>query len=231
MSKLNLLIQWISRNEEVPKGPPSKTSKKLLMLLNRLNTREWLLIVEGQLMESIVYLRREAKFIEHLPRCRYCQLNLELDVERYNGNHSTWYLSLENNEYLEEKYPDCPKEENYTIDNYWAQVERYRKTGTAESPEVNTISFILDRAKWAYEVMGKQIKLARRLLRLVRNWSFSEKAEVEFNRLYEELGMYEIANPSLFSALGCKHERQTSETDTRHQHKAVRCRKPQGHTI
>jgi len=168
------------------------------MLLNRLNTREWLLIAEGQLMEAVVYLKREAKFIEHLPHCRYCQLNLELDVERYNGNHSTWYLSLENNEYLEEKYPDCPKEENYTIDNYWAQVERYRKTGTAESPEVNTISFILDRAKWAYKIAGEQIRLSRQLLRLVRAWTFSDQNLEDYNRIYEELGMYEIANPSFF---------------------------------
>ena len=169
-----------------------------MTLLNRLSTREWLHIVEGQLMEAIALLRSEVKFIEHLPHCRYCQLNLDLDVERYNGNHSTWYLSLENNEYLEEKYPDCPKEENYVIDNYWAQVERYRKTGTAESPEVNTISFILDRAKWAYKIAGEQIRLSRQLLRLVRAWTFSDQNLEDYNRIYEELGMYEIANPSFF---------------------------------
>ncbi|MGA2767994.1 MAG: hypothetical protein ABSF24_06725 [Candidatus Bathyarchaeia archaeon] len=220
MSKIPLLLQRIQRFEESPRAPP-KTSKKLLALLNRLNTREWLPIVEGQLMEAIVHLKCEVKFIEHLPRCRFCQLELQLDVERYNGVHSTWYLSLENSEYLEEEYPDCPKEEDYTIDDYWSQVERYRQTGTTESKDVNTLKFILDRAKWAYQIAGKQIKLARQLLRLVRNWNFSEKTEVEFNRLFEELEMYEIANPSLFSALGCKHERQTSETDTHHQHKTV----------
>ena len=198
MSKLELLLKRIQKPEEPKHQPPPKTSKKLLMLLTRLNTREWLLIVEGQLMEAVVYLKREAKFIEHLSHCRYCQLNLELDVERYNGDHSTWYLSLENNEYLEEKYPDCPREENYIIDNYWAQVERYRKTGTAESPEVNTISFILDREKWAYKIAGKQIKLSRQLLRLVRAWSFSDQNLENYNRIYEELGMYEIANPSFF---------------------------------
>jgi hypothetical protein len=99
---------------------------------------------------------------------------------------------------LEEKYPDCPKEENYVIDNYWAQVERYRKTGTAESPEVNTISFILDRAKWAYKITGKQIRLSRQLLMLVRAWNFNDQNLEDYNRIYEELGMYEIANPSFF---------------------------------
>jgi hypothetical protein len=197
LSKLELLLKRIQKPVEIPKPPP-KTSKKLLLLLTRLNTREWLLIVEGQLMQSVTFLRGEVKFIEHLPHCRYCQLNLELDVERYNGNHSTWYLSLENNEYLEEKYPDCPKEENYTIDNYWAQVERYRKTGTTESPEVNTLSYILDRAKWAYKIAGKQIKLCRELLRLVRAWDFSDQNSEDYSRIYDELGMYEIANPSFF---------------------------------
>jgi len=199
LSKLELLLKRIQKPEEILKHePPPKTSAKLMMLLNRVNTREWLHIVEGQLMEAVALLRGEAKFIEHLPHCRYCQLNLELDVERYNGNHSTWYLSLENNECLEEKYPDCPKEENYTIDNYWAQVERYRKTGIAESPEVNTISFILDRAKWAYKITGKQIRLSRLLLRLVRAWDFSDQNLEDYERIYDELGMYEIANPSFF---------------------------------
>jgi len=160
--------------------------------------REWLYFVEGQLIEAIVYLRGEVKFIEHLPRCSICQVELQLDVERYNGNRSFWYLCLENSEYLEEQYSDCPREEDYIIDNYWAQVERYRKTGTTECPEVNTMKFILDRAKWAYKIMGKQIHLARQLLRLVRTWDFSDRIIMEFNTVYEELQMYEIANPPSF---------------------------------
>jgi len=181
-----------------PKVPP-KTSKALLMLLNRLAMREWLYFVEGQLMKTVTYLRDEVKFIGHLPRCWMCQMELRLDVERYNGTHTFWYLCLENNEYLEEQYPDCPREENYVIDNYWAQVERYRRTGTTECAEVNTMKFILDRAKWAYKIMGRQIHLARQLLRLVRTWDFSDRIIMEFDSLYEELRMYEIANPPSFS--------------------------------
>lgn len=199
MSKLELILQQIHKSKPATTHKPApETSNRLLAFLNRLETRKWLIIAEGQLIESIQLLRGEARFIAHLPHCRNCQLNLELDVERYNGVHSTWYLSLENNEYLEEMYPDCPKEESYIIDNYWAQVERYRKTGTTESPEVNTISFILDRAKWAYKIAGKQIRLSRQLLRLVRSWEFSDQCTLEWNRIYEELGMYEIANPSFF---------------------------------
>lgn len=202
LSKLEMLLKRIQKPEEKPKpkklSKPPKPSKKLLMLLNRVNTREWLLIVEGQLMEAIVLLRHELKFIEHLPHCRICQCELQLDVERYNGTRLFWYLSLENSEYLQEAYPDCPKEEDYNIDNYWWQVERYRKIGTTESDEVNTLAFIMDRAKWAYKIAGKQIRLSRQLLRLVRTWDFSERCFTEYSRVYEKLGMYEIANPSFF---------------------------------
>jgi len=150
-------------------------------------------------METITYLRRQVKFIEHLPRCWICQMELKLDIERYLGNHSTWYLSLENNEYLEEQYPDCPKERNYHIGSYWEQLKHYEKYGNTDVPGENTVEFILDRAKWAYKIMGKQIHLARQLLRLVRTWDFSDRIIMEFDSLYEELGMYEIANPPSFS--------------------------------
>jgi len=117
-----------------------------------------------------------------------CRMELQLDVERYLGNRSTWYLCLENTEYLEEEYPDCPKVEDYRIDNYWAQVERLRQ-GITKS-DANTMEFILDRAKWAYKIMGNQIKLSRQLLRMVRNWDFSEGTQKEFNTIYDSLRIY-----------------------------------------
>jgi hypothetical protein len=144
-------------------------------------------------MEAIIYLKDEVKFIEHLPRCWHCQMELKLDVERYLGNHSFWYLCLQNSEYLEKLYPDCPKESNYHIASYWEQVKHYDKYGNIDVPGENTIEFILDRAKWAKKVMGKQIHLARQMLRLVRAWDFSDEIALKFNSLYEELGLYEVA--------------------------------------
>jgi hypothetical protein len=172
----------------------TKPSKNLLNFLNRLLTRRWIDVVQDQLMEAIVYLRQEVKFIEHLPRCYLCKMTLELDVERYLGNHSTWYLSLENSEYLEKRYPSCPRERNYQIGNYWEQLQHFRKYGNTDTGD-NTVEFILARAKWAYKIMGKQIRLARRLLCLVRAWDFTEERTIEFQRLYERLGMYEIVFP------------------------------------
>lgn len=198
-----MLLKQIQKPEEKPKpkklSKPLEPSKQLFMLLNRVTTREWLPIVEGQLMEAIVYLRQEVKFIEHLPHCWICKALLQLDVERYLGNRSFWWLCLEDNEYLERQYRSCPKERNYHIGNYWEQVQYYRDHGTCDVPGENTVQFILDRAKWVYKIYGKQIRLARRLLRLVRTWDFSERYFTEYSRIYEKLGMYEIDNPPSFS--------------------------------
>jgi len=154
-----------------------------MMLLNRLSTREWLPQAEEALMLEIRHLRSEVKWIEHLPRCWLCQIELELDVERYLGKHIAWFVDLESGEYWEKADRTCPKEKNYKIDNYWWQVKRYHETGTTEWKESETLKFILDRAKWAYKIEGKQIHLARQKLKLVRNWDFSEQCQRRFERL------------------------------------------------
>jgi len=163
-------------------------SSDLMALINRMDMRDWLYFTEGQLIREISELRMDIKFIEHLPHCRSCRFELQLDIERYYGRRSMWYLCLENNEYLEEQYPDCPKAGEYRIDNYWAQVERYRR-GIKEN-DTNTMEFIMDRARWAYNIMGNQIKLCRVLLRMVRNWDFSPHMLEEFNRIYDSLRIY-----------------------------------------
>lgn len=182
LSKLELLLKRI-QPEKSKHLPPPKTSSKLTMLINRLNTREWLPQQEEALMLQIMGLRREVKWIEHLPRCRMCQMEVELDVERYLGKHIAWFVDLESGEYWEKWDPTCPRERNYKIDNYWWQVQRYRETGTTEWPKSETVKFILDRAKWAYKIEGKEIHLAREKLKLVRNWDFSEQCQRKFERL------------------------------------------------
>lgn len=112
-----------------------------------------------------------------------CQMEVELDVERYLGKHIAWFVDLESGEYWEKWDPTCPRERNYKIDNYWWQVQRYRETGTTEWPKSETVKFILDRAKWAYKIEGKEIHLAREKLKLVRNWDFSEQCQRKFERL------------------------------------------------
>lgn len=169
-------------------------SRNLENLLDRIKMRKWVSVVQDDLMQTVIYLRRDVKFIEHLPKCRFCLLELELDVERYLGTRSFWFLCLENNEYLEQRYRSCPRERNYKIGNYWEQAEHFRKYGNTDTGD-NTLQFILDRADWAYKIYAKQIHVARQLLRLVRAWNFSEAQRQEYGRLCEQLGMYEVALP------------------------------------
>lgn len=194
MSKLELLLKRIQKPPEAKHRlqPPRETSRKLTVLLDRLSIREWLPQAEEDLMLEIRHLRSEVKWIEHLPRCQICQLELELDVERYLGKHIAWFVNLESSEYFEEQYPECPKEDDYKIDNYWWQVKRFEATGIAEWKESETIKFILDRAKWAYKIDGKQIHIARQKLKLVRTWDFSERCQRKFAKLENE------SEPSFF---------------------------------
>jgi len=182
---LTLLKRMQPPKPRYKKAP--ETSSDLLALVDRMNMRDWLYFKEVQLFKVIKELRLDIKFIEHLPHCWVCRAELQLDVERYLGNRSMWYLCLENNEYLEEQYPDCPKAENYRIDNYWAQVERYRRG--IKKNDTNTIEFIMDRAKWAYKIIGNQIRLCRQLLRMARNWDFNSNSIEEFVRIEDELGI------------------------------------------
>lgn len=187
-SELQALLKRIQPPTPKYKKANPEPSPYLMALVDRMATRDWLQSTEEQLIDLITHLRGEVKFIEHLPHCWACRMELQLDVERYYGRRSMWYLCLENTEYLEEEYPDCPKVEDYRLDNYWAQVERVRQ-GITKS-DANTMEFILDRARWAYNIMGEQIKLSRQLLRMVRNWDFSEETEAEFNRINDSLRIY-----------------------------------------
>jgi len=190
MTEMACLLRKIQKTQTPVKGPP-KRSREMSALIDRIATKKWLRTVEEHYMLLVQRLKWDVRFIEHLPGCLRCRAEVMLDVERYNGTRLFWYLCLDNSQYLEEEYPDCPKEGDYLIDNYWLQVERYRKTGTTESKEANTIDFILARAKWAYKIFGKQIRLTRQLLKLVRNWNFSDECSEQYNSLSAKLGTFD----------------------------------------
>lgn len=199
MSELQVLLKRIHAIPE-PKPKPMfqarEPSADTMFLLDRVRRRRWLDTVQDELMEAIIMLRNDVKFITHLPKCRYCQLTLQLDVERYYGSHSFWWIQLEGNEYLERRYRSCPKARDYAMPGYWEQEQYYRKHGSLDGMENTTIQFILARGKWVYKIYGKQIRTARRMLHIARNWSFiTSQSQLEFDRLYTQLGMYEIAFP------------------------------------
>lgn len=190
-----VLQEWLHPPAEPKLRPPSKNLQRLM---ERLKMRVWIPNTQDYLTSTIIRLRQEVKFIEHLPGCWMCKCELQLDVERYNGTRTMWYLCLENNEYLETRYRSAPKERNYNIGSYWEQVKYYREHGTVDVPGENTLQFILDRAKWAYKIYGKQIRALRRLLRMVRSWDFNANQNElldEYFRIYNRLDRYDVAMP------------------------------------
>jgi hypothetical protein len=158
-------------------------------LLTRLEMLKRLSCFENEMLKTIWAMHNEVKFIEHLPGCHICKIELELDVERYLGKHSPWWLSLELSPYMEKEFRSAPKEKYYHIGSYWEEVKHYEKYGNTDTG-ANTIEFILDRAKWAYKHIGKQIRIARRLLRIAKNWNFSPEQTEEFEKLDNKRDFY-----------------------------------------
>ena len=171
-----------------PRAQPPQDDSSARMLIERINKRAWVEDTYGELHELLANLRGEINFIKHLPKCRFCQAELQIDVERYLGSRSPWWINLQDSEYLEEIYPEIPKEADYTIDNYWNQVAHYRKYGNTNTG-ANTMEFIFARAKWVFKYFGKQVHIARQMLRLVKNWNFTETTEREYVELYDKLNI------------------------------------------
>jgi hypothetical protein len=186
MNKLLQAIQVRRAPVVVPYPPKCKVNP----LLKRLELQKGLSMMENDMLIQIKYLRGEVKFIIHLQRCWICQTEAKLDVERYGGSRHPWFLHLEFSDYLEKRYPSCPKERAYRIGSYFEQLKYYEKHGTAEAPGENTLQFILDRAKWAYKKIGRQIRICRQILHMVKAWDFTEGQMPKLEKLYNQLVEY-----------------------------------------
>jgi hypothetical protein len=165
-----------------------ETSSYAKALLDKLNIRRWLAHVETGLIMSLYELKGELRLIEHLPRCQVSRAELAIDVERYLGSRTVWWINLEDNECLEEL--GAPKLEQYPIDNYWDQVKRYKKTGSTEGGP-DTMKFVMARARWAYGMIGKEIGTIRKMLKLVRAWDYTDETEQKFQKLEDKLTLAE----------------------------------------
>ena len=143
------------------------------------------------MFSTIRLLHYEAKWVRALSS-HHMWLDLtelELAVERYPGR-APWWINLENNYYLEKEFRSAPKLKNYHVGNYWEQLEHYEKYGNCDVPGENTKEFILDRAKWVYKYLGKEIHKMRQLLQIIKNWNFTVEQTEEFEKLYNQLGVY-----------------------------------------
>jgi hypothetical protein len=197
-----LILQQISRprilhDRVAPKQPTKKVAhRNSALILDRVKVRAWLIEVQDALFLHIQQMHWETKMIEHLPKNKMGMIELTLDAERYMGSKcGIWWLDQQASEWIEKSWRSCPKMKDYHIGNYWEQAEWYKEHGNCNVPGQNTEQFILDRAKWAYEKIGKNIKICRKMMRLVKNWNFSEEQQREYRVLEDRLYSFGLRLP------------------------------------
>ena len=166
------------RKIQQPTEEKMEPSQALTFLRERLDTRRWKEQKERELMDTVTRLWVELVSLRHYRHCDYCLTLLCLDVERYLGNHSPWYLNLINEdacmqcpicgaELQDSKCVECdfvddsiwataPHARNFEIGNYWKRTE-----GRA-------IPFILARLAWAEPIIKQEYVEAVTLLRSLR---------------------------------------------------------------
>lgn len=152
-----------------------KPSPQLMALLGRMDNRAWR---EQMLIFTAEYIRESAyelRFIQHLRSCEECRLIAQLDVERYLGTRSIWFLNIQNDiaqdwdedEINDPDWKDYPRAENYRIGSYW--------TGSSD----DTLRFIDDRTKWADRIIRKKMLLACQYYKKVKAWDLNGEAPFE----------------------------------------------------
>lgn len=165
MSKeLNVLLQRILP-PELQKPTEQKPSRDMMVLFERVERRRWKKVTEADMLLQLEMLHNEFAFIKHARHCERCLIELQLDIERYCGSHSPWYLNLINEDCDPDIYEDeesiyytCPRPQDYKIGSYW--------TGASD----DTIRFIKDRLTWAEGIMKGEIEAAVDFVAALLDW-------------------------------------------------------------
>lgn len=136
---------------------PPKTSDALRSLWSQVETREWQKFMLQQLEFEIMELDAEITEYHYYKKNNSSLIELQLSVECYLGTRGPWCINLQDEDYLTEFYPDCPKAEDYEIGWY------------AHSSK-DTIRFIKDRLAWAIKFTEKRFKAACKLVKVLETW-------------------------------------------------------------
>ena len=179
MSKeLNVLLQRIRPPVEEP-AAPKEPSRDLLRLVTRTQNRRWLEneleVTETRFQEDLTEVKW-IKYVLHDPAAEMQLRMIQMDIERYMGRRSPWYLNVEDEgsltdedwEGLPEYFGDCPRVQNYKIGWYdWNSPTG----GTSE----DTIRFIMDRLAWAYKNLRKELRIVANYLRALKKWDLESE--------------------------------------------------------
>jgi hypothetical protein len=149
----------------------SGSSKDLLNLVNRVQTRACIEENKILLENRIKTLNRELRAMKHVEKCKMCLLELQLDVERYLGTRIFWWLNLSND--VGEEMKECPQVDDYRIGSYWS--------GSSDG----TVRFIKDRMEWAWNVTLQEIRLTGKARSLLEHWNYSRSRQ--FQRKFESI--------------------------------------------
>ena len=146
-------------------------SADLSALLNRTYNRKWREIELVRTLHNLQALQQEIEFIEHVRKCRRCQAELQLSIERYWGSRGPWYLNLQNEigfpEIYEEEgiYKTCPKPQNYKIGSYMRCSD-------------DTIRFIMDRIAWAEKIIKADAETLVDYYIAFEDWDLESQAPI-----------------------------------------------------
>ena len=101
------------------------------------------------MLDYIGWLRSDSTF----------RAEVALDVVRYGGRGSPFFLYLQEGDFLPDEYDDCPPASDYRMGSYF----------TGENLD-ETERFILDRAGWAEKLIQREIEVVVDYYHALEEW-------------------------------------------------------------
>lgn len=171
--EMNALIQLIRKPAPKPLMEPVEPSEDQSFLIDRMSLRRWKKEELNRLLAKLQQLHGELAVIKHVRKCRLCQGELQLSVERYMGTRGPWWINLEGEmgypEIYEEEdslYKDAPRPDSYKIGSYWRGCSK------------DTIRFIMDRMRWAEHYMKEDVEISVDYYVELENWNLEDSPPI-----------------------------------------------------
>lgn len=205
MSKeLLQLLQRIEREPLIqpPTDEPPKLTVGLQTLFGQMATRQWKQSTETELRGFIEQTKREMYFVEHVPNCEQCLLEVQLGIERYNGTRLPWFLNIsteigfgpdvEFDDEFEPHLKGMPRVWDYKIGSYWS--------GSSD----DTIRFIKDRLAWAEKKLTNDLDCAVTALVTLERFKLTfHTPQEDIDAVILRVNRLESQISPLFYFLGC----------------------------
>lgn len=128
---------------------PPQPSRQLKKLVGKIQNRRWRKYKLAEILGTLQTQFLEVQWIEHVRKCKRCQIEVQIAIERYYGRNCPWYLNLEyelgwgSDVYEEDSiYQSCPRLSDYKI-GYYGHSSK------------DTIRFILDRMRWGEDIIKR----------------------------------------------------------------------------